>query len=90
MRPIRRSAIKRACKSPADEYAAVSGRAIPARVVKAQIYGAHKSAADAGRTASAPALPERTGAKAAQAQLVPHFAHISEAVIPPANGRHQK
>jgi len=85
MRPVRHSAIKRACKSPADEYAAVSGRATPARAVKAQIYAAHKSAAGAGCTASAPALPERTGAEAGEARIVPHFAHVSEALGAPIN-----
>jgi phage replication initiation protein len=86
MRPVRHSLIKSRRKEVPNPYAEASGCSTQARSVKAQIYAAGKSPdADAGRTASAPALPERTGVEAEQARLVPHFAHVSEASEAPIN-----
>ncbi|WGG50328.1 replication initiation factor domain-containing protein [Rugamonas sp. DEMB1] len=86
MRPIRHSLIKGRRKDAPNPYAEASGCSTQARSVKAQIYAVGKSsAAGAGRTASAPALPERTGAEAGEARLVPRFAQVSEAPSVPIN-----
>jgi phage replication initiation protein len=83
MRPLRHSLINRACKKPEEAYAAASGRST--RLANSQNGGGHHSAAGAGRTASAPALPERTGAEAQKVGLVPQIAKVSAAIKTPIN-----
>ena len=62
----------------AAAYAIATGRSDSVRSVKSQVYGVGKSAATcADRTASATALPERVGAEAEKAGLVPQIAHVS-------------
>ena len=62
----------------AAAYAVATGRSDSVRSVKSQVYGVGKSAATcADRTASATALPERVGAEAEKAGLVPQIAHVS-------------
>lgn len=70
----------------AEAYISASGRTTGARAVKSKIYGMGKSAATgADRTASAAALPERIGAEAEKARLVPQIAHVSANECPPIN-----
>ena len=64
----------------AAAYAVATGRSDSVRSVKSQVYGVGKSAATcADRTASATALPERIGAEAEKAGLVPQIAQVSTA-----------
>lgn len=66
-------------------YIDASGRS-SVRHVKSQIYCTGKRAAvGADRTASAAALPERIGAEAEKARLVPQIAHVSASGCPPIN-----
>lgn len=70
----------------AAAYAVATGRSDSVRSVKSQVYGVGKSAATcADRTASATALPERIGAEAEKAGLVPQIAQVSAAGCPPIN-----
>ena len=86
MKPIRHSLIKGRRKEAPNPYAEASGCSLHARSVKAQIYGVGKpAAAGADRTASATALPERIGAEAEKAGLVPQIAHVSASGCPPIN-----
>lgn len=86
MRPVRHSLIRRQRERAAADYAGASGGIAPSRAVKAQIYGVDKTyAAGAGRTASAPALPERTGSEAEKAGLVPQIAQFSDRLSDPIN-----
>lgn len=75
MRPVRHSLIRKQREKASNEYADAAGRSTQARAVKGQIYGLHKAAADAGRTASAPALPVRPSGEADQSRLVPKKSH---------------
>jgi phage replication initiation protein len=75
VRPVRHSLIRKLREKASSEYADAAGRSTQARAVKAQIYGLHKAAVDAGRTASASALPERTSGEADQSRLVPKKSH---------------
>lgn len=86
MKPIRHALIKGRRKEAPNPYAEASGCSVQARSVKAQIYGVGKpAAAGADRTASATALPERIGAEAEKAGLVPQIAHVSASGCPPIN-----
>jgi phage replication initiation protein len=70
----------------ADDYARATGRANPTRAVKSQIYAKAKSSvSDAGSTASAAALPERTGVDAEGTGLVPYLPQVSVDQIAPIN-----
>jgi len=80
MRPIRHSLISKIRKQQTDAYAEATGRSDQARQVRAQMLGAGRPCVAGGdRTASAPALPERIAAGAAQGK-VPRFAHLTSAV----------
>lgn len=70
----------------ASDYVDASGGFDSARSVKSKIYGAGKpSVLKAGSTARAVAMPERTGAKAEKAGLVPRFSCVTEASVSPIN-----
>lgn len=86
MKPVRHSLIKGRRKDVSNHYAEASACSTQTRSVKAQIYGVGKpAAAGADRTASAAALPERIGAEAETARLVPQIAHVSASGCPPIN-----
>lgn len=86
MRPVRRSLLTKIRKDSENAYVSASGGTARARFVKSQIYG-HGNGVDAGaeRTASASALPERIGAAATPAGLVPHLAQVCGAPDTPIN-----
>lgn len=67
-------------------YATATGRSSSVRAVKARLFGIGKPVGHcAERTARATALPERIGATAENAGLVPQKAHVSAAGCPPIN-----
>ncbi|WP_343730456.1 replication initiation factor domain-containing protein [Duganella sp.] len=86
MRPVRHSLIRRQRERAAEDYENASGGTSSVRAIKSQIYRPNvSSAADGGRTASAVALPERTGVEAEKAGLVPQIAQVSAEMSAPIN-----
>ena len=70
----------------ATDYANASGSSKSQNPINAKRRcNAEQLAADTGRTASALALPERTGVAAKSTGLVPQFAHVSNALHSPIN-----
>jgi len=83
MKPAPRIILGRALNAASEAYAAAVGRSTQCRGERNPTSST--SVIDAGSTASASALPERTGVDAEKNELVPRFAHVSEAQDTPIN-----
>jgi phage replication initiation protein len=84
MKPRLSETIKRARMDSARAYADAACGYMTS-IAKARPSVGPESLAGAGRTASAPALPERTGGAAKRQRLVPHLAQATAPMLPPIN-----